>query len=62
MCEEIENKAYLHGGLNAFEYAKEIGKHDLATFTAEEWGIFCHCMCKNYHMKLVELENKMHFC
>lgn len=55
---DIEQKtleAYHHGGQNAHEYALSIGKHDLATFTAEEWETFCECMCKNYHLKYIEL-------
>ena len=49
--EDFEKEAYLYGGMNAHEYAQSIGKHDLATFTAEEWLTFCECMCKNYHLK-----------
>ena len=52
--EEDQKQAYLYGGMNAHEYAQSIGKHDLATFTADEWLTFCECMCKNYHAKLVE--------
>lgn len=59
--EEHEKEAYIHGGNMAAEYAKSIGKSDLANLTGDEWLTFCECMCKNYHMKHVELENKMLF-
>lgn len=53
--EAAEQAAYLYGGANAAEYAKSIGKHDLATLTGEEWLTFCECLCKNYHLKFLEL-------
>jgi hypothetical protein len=45
----FEKDAYIKGGQMAHEYAKSIGKSDLAQFTGEEWLTFCECMCKNYH-------------
>jgi len=53
--EQMQQEAYLYGGLNAAEYAKSIGKHDLAEFTGPEWLTFCECLCKNYHNKYIEL-------
>ena len=53
--EEEEKQSYLHGGNNAAEYMKSIGKHDLATLSGDEWLTFCKCMCKNYHSKFIEL-------
>lgn len=53
--QNYEKEAYLYGGANAHEYAMSIGKHDLATFTPDEWLMFCKCMCENYHMKHIEL-------
>jgi len=55
--EDEEKRAYLHGGLNACEYAKSIGKTDLATFTGEEWLTFCECMCKNFHQEFMKTQN-----
>jgi len=57
--ENKEQEAYLHGGNNAAEYAKSIGKCDLSQFTGQEWLTFCECMCKNYHDKYTELENNV---
>jgi hypothetical protein len=50
-----EKEAYLHGGKNAAEFAQSIGKSDLTQFTGEEWLTFCECMCKNYHLKYVDI-------
>ena len=49
-----EKGAYLYAGSHAHEFMAEIGKHDLATLTADEWLIFCQCMCKNYLNKIKE--------
>ena len=57
--ESNEKDAYIYGGQMAAEYAKSIGKSDLASFTGEEWLTFCECMCKNYHNKYIELSNKV---
>lgn len=59
--EENERQAYIYGGQMAAEYAKSIGKHDLATFTGEEWLTFCECMCKNYSQKIAELDDEIPF-
>lgn len=56
--EEVTRAAYIYGGNMAAEYAKSIGKHDLATLTGDEWLTFCECMCKNYHSKFLELTNQ----
>lgn len=50
-----EKNACIEGGKKAFEYAKSIGKSDLASFTGEEWNVFCECMCKGYHMAQKEI-------
>ena len=60
--EDEEREAYLYGGLNAHEYATSIGKSDLADLTSDQWITFCECMCKNYHSKYNELQNKLFFC
>lgn len=52
--EKNEKTAYLYGGQNAAEYMKSIGKIDLSQLTGEEWLTFCECMCKNYHLKIVD--------
>ncbi len=52
--ENYEKRAYLYGGQMAYEYAKEIGKHDLTTFTGDEWLTFCECMCHNYHLEFAK--------
>ena len=62
MVKKEQKDAYLHGGLNAHEYAMEIGKTDLTLFTPQEWLTFCECMCRNYHHKIIELENISNFC
>lgn len=59
--EAHEREAYLHGGQMAFEVAQEAGKSDLSQFTGEEWLHFCEAMCKAYHIKFSELENKLLF-
>lgn len=56
--EEVTRAAYIHGGNMAAEYAKSIGKHDLATLTGDEWLTFCECLCKNYHSKFLELTSQ----
>ena len=59
---EEQRKAYLYGAQMAAEYSKEIGKTDLATMTPDEILILSECMCKNYHNKIIELENISNFC
>ena len=51
-----EREAYAYGGLMGAEYLKEIKKTDLSILSAEEWEIFCECMCKNYHNKLIDIK------
>lgn len=60
---EIELKqAYLYGIQMAAEYAHEIGKTDLSSMSEEEILTFAECLCKNYHNKIIELENIRDFC
>ncbi len=53
--QEIEIDAYSYAGNEAHKYAQSIGKHDLATFTADEWVLFCKIMCEKYQEKIIEL-------
>ena len=55
--DELERNAYLYGGQNGAEYLKSIGKDDLKDLTGDEWLTFCECICKNYHVKLIEFTN-----
>lgn len=59
--EAEERAAYIYGGTHAAEYLKEIRKTDLSTLTGEEFVTFCECMCKNYHLKYVELTDEIPF-
>lgn len=58
IMEEEEKAAYLYGAQMAAEYSTEIGKTDLATMTPEEILTLSECFCKNYHSKIIELQNK----
>jgi len=58
----IEEQAYMYGAQMGAEYLKEIGKFDLGILSAGEALIFAECMCKNYHNKIIELQNKENFC
>ena len=51
-----EKIAYLHGGKLGGEYLESIGKSDLAQLTPDEWLTFLECVCKNYHVKFLDLE------
>lgn len=55
LMEAEERTAYLHGAKMAAEYSKEIGKTDLALMTPDEILTLSECMCKNYHLKYMEL-------
>lgn len=52
---DIEKEAYLYGAEMAAEYSAEIGKTDLAVMSPEEILTLAECMCKNYHLKIIEL-------
>lgn len=54
--EENEKLAYIYGGQMGGEYLDEIKKYNLAQLSKEEWFTFLECVCKNYHMKFIELE------
>lgn len=56
--EEIEAEAYRYGLEMAAEYAHEIGQTDLSLMSAVEIFTLAECMCKSYHMKLIELTKK----
>ncbi len=56
--EDIERVAYLYGGKNGGEYLEEIQKFNLAELTKEEWLSFLECICKNYHLKLLESQSQ----
>ena len=58
MHEEIKKEAYMYGVQMGAEYSKEVGKTDLSTMSVEEILTFAECVCKGYHMKLIELEKK----
>lgn len=60
--EEEEKQAYLYGAKMAAEYSKEIGKTDLSLMSYEEILTLSECFCKNYHSKIIELENISNFC
>ena len=45
---ETSKKKYLAAGDAGFDYAKSIGKSDLASFTEEEWLYFCESICEGY--------------
>lgn len=57
--ENIKHEAYMYGAQMGAEYLKEIGKTDLAKLTGDEVLTFSECMCKNYHLKYVELTSKL---
>lgn len=52
--EPEEKIAYLYGVNMAAEYLKSIGKTNLIELDQNEILSFAECMCKNYHLKLVE--------
>lgn len=52
--EEEEKIAYMYGASMGAEYLKSIGKTDLAQLSGDEALTFAECVCKNYHLKLVE--------
>lgn len=54
--EENEKLAYLHGGKNGGEYLDSIKKYNLSELSVEEWLSFLECVCKNYHLKFIDLE------
>ena len=60
--EDEQKEAYLYGAEMAGEYLREIGKSDLAALSPAQVLTFSECMCKNYHMKFIELTNKSNFC
>jgi len=53
--EENQRQAYLYGAEMASEYLNEIGQKDLSLLTLEQILTFSECMCKNYHLKFIEL-------
>ncbi len=56
--EDIERLSYFHGGKNGGEYLESIKKFNLAELTEEEWLSFLECICKNYHLKLLEYQSQ----
>ena len=57
--EENDRQAYVYGAEMGAEYLREIGKTDLALMTPAEALIFSEVVCKNYHMKKIELDSKI---
>lgn len=58
--EDEQREAYMFGARMGAEYLNEIGKTDLAVLTPNEVLTFSECMCKNYHSKLVDIQNKLY--
>ena len=58
MENDIEVDAQWHGGLMGGEYLEELKKTDLATLSKEEWQMFLQCVCRAYHLKLVEFQSE----
>lgn len=56
--EEAEREAYLYGGKNGGEYLEEINKYNIYELSSDEWLTFLECICKNYHLKLLESQSQ----
>lgn len=51
---EEEKVAYMYGASMGAEYLRSIEKADLSKLSGDEALTFAECVCKNYHLKLVE--------